>query len=159
VLTQTFGFDQWRPHVGKTGWTTGADVVAFRVADFAQAQRGCHSSIKAVRNSGPQPANAGGRCCATDVPSGSAANSIVASSSLEERADALMIVANPLVLSNMVRINILAAGAHLPTSYIASEYVQPGGLLSTSRMATLELPWPVPSHYADAGGAGEPLQV
>jgi hypothetical protein len=34
---------------------------------------------------------------------------------LEERADALMIVANPLVLSNTVRINILAAGAHLPT--------------------------------------------
>jgi putative ABC transport system substrate-binding protein len=49
---------------------------------------------------------------------------------LEERADALFVVANPLVLSNIVRINILAAGARLPTSYIAREYVQAGGLLS-----------------------------
>jgi putative tryptophan/tyrosine transport system substrate-binding protein len=49
---------------------------------------------------------------------------------LEERADALLIVANPLILSNIVRINILAAGARLPTSYIAREYVQAGGLLS-----------------------------
>ena len=49
---------------------------------------------------------------------------------LEERADALYVISNPLMLSNSVRINILAAGARLPTSYIAREYVQAGGLLS-----------------------------
>ena len=49
---------------------------------------------------------------------------------LKNRADALHIVANPLILSNIVRINILAAGARLPTSYIAREYVQAGGLLA-----------------------------
>src|SRR4051794_28209955 len=43
---------------------------------------------------------------------------------LKDRADALYVVANPVVLSNIVRINILAAGARLPTSYIAREYVQ-----------------------------------
>jgi putative ABC transport system substrate-binding protein len=48
---------------------------------------------------------------------------------LNERADALYVVANPLILSNTTRINILAAGARLPTSYIAREYVQAGGLL------------------------------
>ena len=49
---------------------------------------------------------------------------------LKDRADALCVVANPLILSNIIRINILAAGARLPTSYIAREYVQGGGLLS-----------------------------
>jgi ABC-type uncharacterized transport system substrate-binding protein len=49
---------------------------------------------------------------------------------LKDRADALYVVANPLIFSNIIRINILAAGARLPTSYIAREYVQAGGLLS-----------------------------
>jgi putative ABC transport system substrate-binding protein len=49
---------------------------------------------------------------------------------LKNRADALHVVANPLILSNIVRINILAAGARLPTSYIAREHVQAGGLLA-----------------------------
>jgi putative ABC transport system substrate-binding protein len=49
---------------------------------------------------------------------------------LMDRADALYVVANPLVLSNIIRINILAVGARLPTSYIAREYVQGGGLLA-----------------------------
>jgi putative tryptophan/tyrosine transport system substrate-binding protein len=49
---------------------------------------------------------------------------------LKNRADALLVVANPLILSNIVRINILAAGARLPTSYIAREHVQAGGLLA-----------------------------
>jgi putative tryptophan/tyrosine transport system substrate-binding protein len=48
----------------------------------------------------------------------------------KDRADVLYVVANPLILSNMIRINILAAGARLPTSYIAREYVQAGGLLA-----------------------------
>ena len=34
------------------------------------------------------------------------------------------------MLSNIVRISILAVGARLPTSYIAREYVQGGGLLA-----------------------------
>src|SRR5882724_10885846 len=49
---------------------------------------------------------------------------------LKDRADALYVVANPLILSNIIRINILAVGARLPTSYIAREYVQAGGLLA-----------------------------
>jgi putative ABC transport system substrate-binding protein len=49
---------------------------------------------------------------------------------LKDRADALYVVANPLIFSNIIRINILAAGGRLPTSYIAREYVQAGGLLS-----------------------------
>jgi putative ABC transport system substrate-binding protein len=49
---------------------------------------------------------------------------------LKDRADALHVSANPLIMSNMIRINILAAGARLPTSYIAREYVQAGGLLA-----------------------------
>ena len=49
---------------------------------------------------------------------------------LKDRADALYVVANPLILSNVVRINILAVGARVPTSYIAREYVQAGGLLA-----------------------------
>jgi len=49
---------------------------------------------------------------------------------LKDRADALHVVANPLILSNIIRINILAAGARLPTSYIAREYVEAGGLLA-----------------------------
>ena len=49
---------------------------------------------------------------------------------LKERADAVYVAANPLILSNIVRINTLAVGARLPTSYIAREYVQGGGLLA-----------------------------
>ena len=49
---------------------------------------------------------------------------------LKDRADGLYVDANPLMLSNIVRISILAVGARLPTSYIAREYVQGGGLLA-----------------------------
>jgi putative ABC transport system substrate-binding protein len=49
---------------------------------------------------------------------------------LKDRADALNVVGNPLILNNVIRINILAVGARLPTSYIAREYVQGGGLLA-----------------------------
>jgi putative ABC transport system substrate-binding protein len=48
---------------------------------------------------------------------------------LSDRADAVHVVGNPLILSNIVRINILAAAARLPTSYISREYIQGGGLL------------------------------
>src|SRR5262249_41145093 len=47
---------------------------------------------------------------------------------LKERADAVYVAANPLILSNIAR--TLAVGARLPTSYIAREYVQGGGLLA-----------------------------
>jgi putative tryptophan/tyrosine transport system substrate-binding protein len=49
---------------------------------------------------------------------------------LKNRADALYVAANPLIMSNIVRINTLAVGARLPTIYIAREYVQGGGLLA-----------------------------
>jgi putative tryptophan/tyrosine transport system substrate-binding protein len=49
---------------------------------------------------------------------------------LKNRADALLVAANPLALANMVRINTLAVCARLPTGYIAREYVQAGGLLA-----------------------------
>jgi putative tryptophan/tyrosine transport system substrate-binding protein len=45
-------------------------------------------------------------------------------------ADALYVVANPLVLTNIERINTMAVGARLPTIYIAREYLQAGGLMS-----------------------------
>ena len=49
---------------------------------------------------------------------------------LKDRAHGLYVVANPLILSSVVRINILAVGARLPTIYIAKEYVQGGGLMA-----------------------------
>ena len=49
---------------------------------------------------------------------------------LKGHADALYVVANPLVLTNVVRINTLALGARLPTIYIAKEYIQAAGLMS-----------------------------
>jgi putative tryptophan/tyrosine transport system substrate-binding protein len=45
-------------------------------------------------------------------------------------ADALYIAGDQLVLTNGIRINILAAAARLPTAYISREYVQSGGLMS-----------------------------
>jgi putative ABC transport system substrate-binding protein len=44
-------------------------------------------------------------------------------------ADALYVLANPLVLTNIERINTMAVGARLPTIYIAREYLQAGGLI------------------------------
>jgi putative ABC transport system substrate-binding protein len=49
---------------------------------------------------------------------------------LKERADALHVAASPIILNNIVRINILAVGARLPTSCLSREFVQGGGLLS-----------------------------
>jgi putative ABC transport system substrate-binding protein len=49
---------------------------------------------------------------------------------LKGRADALYVIANPLVLTNVVRINTLALGAGLPTIYIAKEYILAAGLMS-----------------------------
>src|SRR5262249_51924336 len=49
---------------------------------------------------------------------------------LRDRADALYIAGDPLVLTNGVRINTLAAGGRLATTYNAKEYVQTGGLMS-----------------------------
>jgi putative tryptophan/tyrosine transport system substrate-binding protein len=50
--------------------------------------------------------------------------------SLKGRAQALYVVAEPLVGSNRVRINTLALGARLPTLHGLREYVEAGGLMS-----------------------------
>jgi putative tryptophan/tyrosine transport system substrate-binding protein len=50
--------------------------------------------------------------------------------SLKGRADALYICADPLVITNRVRINTLALGARLPTVFGLREYVEAGGLMS-----------------------------
>jgi putative ABC transport system substrate-binding protein len=49
---------------------------------------------------------------------------------LKGRADALYVRADPLILSNLVRINTLALAARLPTMHGSREYVQAGGLIS-----------------------------
>ena len=49
---------------------------------------------------------------------------------LGDGAEFLFVCADPLLASNRVRINILAAGAHLPTISSAREYVEAGGLIS-----------------------------
>jgi putative ABC transport system substrate-binding protein len=46
------------------------------------------------------------------------------------RADALYVSTDPLVFTNLSRINTLALGARLPTIYNGKEYVEPGGLMS-----------------------------
>jgi putative tryptophan/tyrosine transport system substrate-binding protein len=50
--------------------------------------------------------------------------------SLKGRAQALYVVAEPLIGSNRVRINTLALGARLPTLHGLREYVEAGGLMS-----------------------------
>jgi putative ABC transport system substrate-binding protein len=50
--------------------------------------------------------------------------------SFKGRVDALYVRADPLVLSNLVRINTLALAARLPTMHGSREYVQAGGLIS-----------------------------
>ena len=49
---------------------------------------------------------------------------------LKGRADALYVVADPLMNTNRVRINTLALGARLPTMHGIREYVEAGGLMS-----------------------------
>src|SRR5262249_55902650 len=49
---------------------------------------------------------------------------------LKGRADALYVCTEPLVFTNRVRINILAAGARLPTMHGRREYIEAGGLIS-----------------------------
>jgi putative ABC transport system substrate-binding protein len=49
---------------------------------------------------------------------------------LKGRAEALYVVADPLLTSNRLRINILALGARLPTMHSFREYVEAGGLMS-----------------------------
>jgi ABC-type uncharacterized transport system substrate-binding protein len=49
---------------------------------------------------------------------------------LKGRADGLYVSADPVALTNVIQINILAATARLPTVYVGKEYVQGGGLMS-----------------------------
>ena len=67
---------------------------------------------------------------AFSIPIRSAEDIVPAFEGLKERADALFVSGNPLILSNIVRINILAVGARLPTISGNREYVQGGGLLA-----------------------------
>ena len=46
------------------------------------------------------------------------------------RAEALYVSTDPLILSNVGRINTLALGARLPTIYNSREYIESGGLMS-----------------------------
>jgi putative ABC transport system substrate-binding protein len=50
--------------------------------------------------------------------------------SLKNRADALYICTDPLIITNRARIHTLAMGARLPTIYNSREYVETGGLMS-----------------------------
>ena len=50
--------------------------------------------------------------------------------SIRSRAQAIYVFPNPVLFVNRIRINILAAGARLPTMYGVREYVEAGGLLS-----------------------------
>ena len=48
---------------------------------------------------------------------------------LRDRADALYLCPDPLMITNITRINILAVGARLPTMHGVREYVEAGGLI------------------------------
>ena len=67
---------------------------------------------------------------AFSIPIRSAEDIVPAFEGLKERADALYVAANPLLLSNIVRISILAVGARLPTISGNREYVQGGEFLA-----------------------------
>jgi putative tryptophan/tyrosine transport system substrate-binding protein len=49
---------------------------------------------------------------------------------LRGRTDAIYVSTDPLVLTNLTRINTLALGSQLPTIYSSREYVEAGGLMS-----------------------------
>ena len=49
---------------------------------------------------------------------------------LDDRADGLYVVADPLVASNTIRINTLALGSRLPTMHASRDYVEAAGLMS-----------------------------
>jgi putative tryptophan/tyrosine transport system substrate-binding protein len=49
---------------------------------------------------------------------------------LKDRADALYVASSPLMTTNRIAINILAAGARLPTMFGFREHVEAGGLMS-----------------------------
>src|SRR5262245_19876163 len=55
---------------------------------------------------------------------------IVAFDRLKGRADSLYVCTEPLLFTNRVRINILAAAARLPTMHGRREYIEAGGLIS-----------------------------
>jgi putative ABC transport system substrate-binding protein len=59
-----------------------------------------------------------------------AADIAVAVEAVKGRVEALHVVGDPLAVTNRMRINILALAARLPTTYVAKEHVETGGLLS-----------------------------
>jgi putative ABC transport system substrate-binding protein len=60
----------------------------------------------------------------------SAENIVPAIESIKDRADALYIATDPLVLSNRTQITALSTEAGLPTIYGSREYVEAGGFMS-----------------------------
>jgi ABC-type uncharacterized transport system substrate-binding protein len=58
------------------------------------------------------------------------ADIVPAFEALKDRADAVYVVPDPLVNTNGIRLNILAAAARLPTSHGFRELVEDGGLMS-----------------------------
>ena len=67
---------------------------------------------------------------AFSIPIRSAEDIVPAFEGLKERVDALYVAANPLLLSDIVRVSILAVGARLPTISGNWEYVQGGEFLA-----------------------------
>jgi len=49
---------------------------------------------------------------------------------IKDRSEALYVVGDPLLATNRIRLNTLALGARLPTSYSSREFVEVGGLMS-----------------------------
>jgi putative ABC transport system substrate-binding protein len=49
---------------------------------------------------------------------------------MKGRVEALYVVADPLTITNRIRINTLALGARLPTMHTVREFVEAGGLMS-----------------------------
>ena len=49
---------------------------------------------------------------------------------IKDRSEALYVVGDPLLTTNRIRLNTLALGARLPTSYSSREFVEVGGLMS-----------------------------
>ncbi len=49
---------------------------------------------------------------------------------IKDRSEALYVVGDPLLTTNRIRLNTLALGARLPTSYANREFVEVGGLMS-----------------------------
>src|SRR5262249_38681326 len=88
-------------------------------------------NVNAVLELGEAQAAARTLGLAADTSGIQRAEDIVASfEALRGRADAVYVVAEPLIFSNRARIHTLAMAARLPAIYNSREYVEMGGLMS-----------------------------